>query len=127
MLKGRIVKRLLYQETVSDDDTIHSLTDTPFYKKQVRIALRHCGVINPEIIEEYIALDGYAALGKVLTEMTPEQVIQTIKDSGLRGRGGGGFPTGVKWGLAAQNHADQKYVCCNAFFSTFCSSGDLSM
>ncbi len=114
LLKGRIVKRLLYQETVSDDDTIHSLTDTPFYKKQVRIALRHCGVINPEIIEEYIALDGYAALGKVLTEMTPEQVIQTIKDSGLRGRGGGGFPTGVKWGLAAQNHADQKYVCCNA-------------
>lgn len=114
LLKGRIVKRLLYQETVDADDTIHSLTDTPFYKKQVRIALRHCGVINPEIIEEYIALDGYAALGKVLTEMTPEQVIQTIKDSGLRGRGGGGFPTGVKWGLAAQNHADQKYVCCNA-------------
>ena len=114
LLKGRIVKRLLYQETVAEDESIHSLTETPFYKKQVRIALRNCGVINPEVIEEYIAMDGYAALGKVLTEMTPEEVIQVIKDSGLRGRGGGGFPTGVKWGLAAQNHADQKYVCCNA-------------
>ena len=114
LLKGRIVKRLLYQETVAEDESIYSLTETPFYKKQVRIALRNCGVINPEVIEEYIAMDGYAALGKVLTEMTPEEVIQVIKDSGLRGRGGGGFPTGVKWGLAAQNHADQKYVCCNA-------------
>ncbi len=114
LLKGRIVKRLLYQETVDENESIHSLTETPFYKKQVRIALRNCGVINPEVIEEYIAMDGYAALGKVLTEMTPEEVIQVIKDSGLRGRGGGGFPTGVKWGLAAQNHADQKYVCCNA-------------
>lgn len=114
LLKGRIVKRLLYQETVAEDESIHSLAETPFYKKQVRIALRNCGVINPEVIEEYIAMDGYAALGKVLTEMTPEEVIQVIKDSGLRGRGGGGFPTGVKWGLAAQNHADQKYVCCNA-------------
>ena len=113
LLKGRIVKRLLYQETI-DNDAIHSLTDTPFYKKQKRIALRNCGVINPEVIEEYIAMDGYSALGKVLTEMKPEEVIQVIKDSGLRGRGGGGFPTGLKWSLAAQNDADQKYVCCNA-------------
>ena len=113
LLKGRIVKRLLYQETI-DNDAIHSLTDTPFYKKQKRIALRNCGVINPEVIEEYIARDGYSALGKVLTEMKPEEVIQVIKDSGLRGRGGGGFPTGLKWSLAAQNDADQKYVCCNA-------------
>lgn len=113
LLKGRIVKRLLYQETI-DNDAIHSLTDTPFYKKQKRIALRNCGVINPEVIEEYIAMDGYSALGKVLTEMKPGEVIQVIKDSGLRGRGGGGFPTGLKWSLAAQNDADQKYVCCNA-------------
>lgn len=113
LLKGRIVKRLLYHEAI-DEDVIHSLNETPFYKKQVRIALRNCGVINPEVIEEYIAHDGYAALGKVLTEMTPQQVIDEIKDSGLRGRGGGGFPTGVKWSLAAANEADQKYVCCNA-------------
>ena len=113
LLKGRIVKRLLYQETI-DNDAIHSLTDTPFYKKQKRIALRNCGVINPELFEEDIAMDGYSALGKVLTEMKPEEVIQVIKDSGLRGRGGGGFPTGLKWSLAAQNDADQKYVCCNA-------------
>lgn len=113
LLKGRIVTRLLYQETV-DEDTIKSLNETDFYKKQHRVALRNCGVINPEIIDEYIAMDGYAALGKALTEMTPQQVIDVIKDSGLRGRGGGGFPTGVKWSLAAANQADQKYVCCNA-------------
>ena len=113
LLKGRIVTRLLYQETV-DEDTIKSLNETDFYKKQHRIALRNCGVINPEIIDEYIAMDGYAALDKALTEMTPQQVIDVIKDSGLRGRGGGGFPTGVKWSLAAANQADQKYVCCNA-------------
>ena len=76
LLKGRIVKRLLYQETI-DNDAIHSLTDTPFYKKQKRIALRNCGVINPEVIEEYIAMDGYSALGKVLTEMKPEEVIRS--------------------------------------------------
>ena len=114
LLKGRIVKRLLYQETVQKDDTIKSLNETAFYAKQRRIALRNCGVINPENIDEYIAQDGYAALGKVLTEMTPEQVIQVIKDSGLRGRGGAGFPPGVKWSLAAGNKAAQKYVCCNA-------------
>ena len=113
LLKGRIVTRLLYQETVKDD-TVSSLNDTSFYKKQRRIALRNCGVINPEKIEEYIAMDGYAALGKVLTEMPPNEVIDVIKESGLRGRGGGGFPTGLKWSFAAANDADQKYVCCNA-------------
>ena len=113
MIKGRIVKRLHYQETVKDD-TISSLNNTGFYKKQRRIALRNCGVINPEKIDEYIAMNGYAALGKALTEMTPSQVIDIIKESGLRGRGGGGFPTGVKWSFAAANDADQKYVCCNA-------------
>ena len=113
LLKGRIVKRLLYKETVQEDQ-VKSLNDTNFYAKQHRIALRNCGVINPENIEEYIGTDGYQALGKVLTEYTPEQVIQIIKDSGLRGRGGGGFPTGLKWSFAAANQADQKYVACNA-------------
>ena len=113
LLKGRIVTRLLYQETVVDD-TIKSLNKTAFYAKQKRVALRNCGVIDPEKIDDYIARDGYAALGKVLTEMTPEEVIQTILDSGLRGRGGAGFPTGLKWKFAAANDADQKYVCCNA-------------
>ncbi len=111
--KGRIVTRLLYQETV-EEDTIKSLNKTAFYEKQERVALRNCGVIDPEKIDDYIANDGYAALGKVLTEMTPEQVIQTMLDSGLRGRGGAGFPTGLKWKFAAGNDADQKYVCCNA-------------
>ena len=114
LLKGRIVKRLLYHETVHDDNTIKSLNHTPFYEKQKRVALRNCGVINPEKIDEYIAVDGYAALGKALTEMTPQQVIDEITKSGLRGRGGAGFPTGRKWSFAAANHADQKYVCCNA-------------
>ena len=113
LLKGRIVTRLLYQETVQED-TIKSLKETQFYAKQKRVALRNCGVINPEVIDEYIAMDGYAALGKVLTEMTPQEVIDTILASGLRGRGGGGFPTGRKWMFAAANQADQKYVCCNA-------------
>ena len=113
LLKGRIVTRLLYQETVTED-TIKSLNHTDFYKKQKRVALKNCGVIDPENINEYIAYDGYQALGKVLTEMTPEQVIDTIKASGLRGRGGAGFPTGLKWSFAAKNDADQKYVCCNA-------------
>lgn len=114
LLKGRPVTRLLYDETVSSDNTVKSLDETDFYKKQMRIALRNCGVINPENIEEYIAFDGYQALGKVLTEMKPEDVIQTMLDSGLRGRGGAGFPTGLKWKFAAANKADQKYVCCNA-------------
>ncbi len=113
LLKGRIVKRLLYDETVSPD-TIKSLNQTAFYKKQKRVALRNCGVINPESIEEYIALDGYQALAKCLTELKPTEVIQIIKDSGLRGRGGGGFPTGLKWEFTAKTEADQKYVVCNA-------------
>ncbi len=114
LLKGRIVKRLLYQETVVDDNTTKSLNETKFYAKQMRIALRNCGVINPELIDEYIAQDGYAALGKVLTEMTPQEVIDLMLASGLRGRGGAGFPTGLKWKFAAANQADQKYACCNA-------------
>ncbi len=115
LLKGRVVERLEYrdEETKGVEGNV-SLNDTAFYKSQTRVALRNCGVINPEEIDEYIAMDGYAALGKVLTEMKPEEVIQCIKDSGLRGRGGGGFPTGVKWALTAANAAPQKYVVCNA-------------
>lgn len=113
LLKGRIVKRLLYHESI-DEGRLKSLDEVPFYKKQVRIALRNCGVINPENIDEYLAFDGYKALEKVLTEMTPEQVIDTIKRSGLRGRGGAGFPTGTKWEFASRSKDSQKYVCCNA-------------
>ena len=113
LLKGRIVKRLLYQETVTEE-AVKPLKETNFYKKQHRVALRNCGVIDPENIEEYIAYDGYRALAKALTEMTPEDVIKTVIDSGLRGRGGGGFPTGRKWSFTAANKADQKYVVCNA-------------
>ncbi len=113
LLKGRIVKRLLYSETVQED-TIKSLGETDFYKKQLLVALKNCGVIDPEDINEYIAYDGYMALGKVLTEMTPEEVVQCILDSGLRGRGGGGFPTGRKWAFAAAQPKGVKYVCCNA-------------
>ncbi len=113
LLKGRMVTRLLYKETVTPEK-IKGLNDTNFYKKQKRVALGNCGVINPEDIKEYIAYDGYQALGKCLTELTPEQVIQIVKDSGLRGRGGGGFPTGLKWSFTAANKADQKYVVCNA-------------
>lgn len=115
LLKGRIVTRLVYDETVAENE-IKSLKETDFYKKQHRIALRNCGVINPECIDEYIGRNGYEALGKVLKTMTPDDVIQIILDSGLRGRGGGGFPTGKKWQLARNlvKDADQKYVCCNA-------------
>ncbi len=113
LLKGRIVKRLLYEETVKED-AVQSLDETGFYKKQLRVALKNCGVIDPENINEYIAYDGYMALAKVLTEMTPDDVIRTVTDSGLRGRGGGGFPTGRKWSFAAAQPKGQKYVCCNA-------------
>ena len=115
LLKGRIVKRLVYDETLEEGkDTIKSLNEVDFYKKQMRIALRNCGVINPENVEEYIAFDGYKALATAITEMTPQEVIETIKASGLRGRGGGGFPTGLKWEFASKSVNEQKYVCCNA-------------
>ena len=115
LLKGRPVPRLLYDETVDESGTITSLDDTSFCKKQVRIALRNCGVINPEHIDEYIGFDGYRALGKALTEMSPDEVIEEILDAGLRGRGGAGFPTGLKWKFAAGNRGKtEKYVCCNA-------------
>ncbi len=113
LLKGRIVKRLLAGDKVADDIS-KSLEGVDFFKRQTRIALRNCGLINPENIDEYIAFDGYKALERVLTEMKPEEVIDVMKQSGLRGRGGAGFPTGLKWSFAAQQVNDIKYVCCNA-------------
>ena len=113
LLKGRMVTRLLYEETIQED-TVKSLEQTKFYAKQKRIALRNCGVIDPENIDEYIAHDGYQALEMCLNKLTPDEVISIVKDSGLRGRGGGGFSTGLKWSFAAKNAADQKYVVCNA-------------
>ncbi len=114
IIGGKPCTDLLYDETVAADGSIKSLDETDFYKKQVRVALRNCGVIDPEDLDEYIACDGYQALAKVVTEYTPEDVIKVITDSGLRGRGGGGFPTGRKWALCAPNKAPQKYVVCNA-------------
>lgn len=113
VIKGRVVKELLYEEP-GDHEKIKNQDDMSFYKKQVRVALRNCGLINPEDIEEYIAVDGYLALGKVLTEMSPEEVIKVIRDSGLRGRGGGGFSTGFKWELTYRNKNDLKFMICNA-------------
>lgn len=113
IIKGRKVHRLLYVDPVQKESVSDS-KHMGFYKKQIRIALRNCGFLDPENIDESIARDAYLALGKALTEMTPDEVIDEIKKSGLRGRGGGGFPTGLKWEFAAKNAADQKYVVCNA-------------
>ncbi|MCC5912383.1 MAG: NADH-quinone oxidoreductase subunit NuoF [Clostridiaceae bacterium] len=113
LLKGRIVKDLLYAESI-EEDKVKAIDEVGFYKKQQRVALRNCGLIDPEAIEEYIALDGYRALAKVLTEMTPEETIDVVKKSGLRGRGGGGFPSGLKWEFTAKAEGEQKYVACNA-------------
>jgi NADH:ubiquinone oxidoreductase subunit F (NADH-binding)/(2Fe-2S) ferredoxin/NAD-dependent dihydropyrimidine dehydrogenase PreA subunit len=114
LIKGRFVKRLMVTQADKESNTASSVETTKFFHKQYRIALRNCGLINPEAIEEYIARDGYQALGKALTKMKQEDVINEIKLSGLRGRGGGGFPTGNKWEFAARQVNDQKYVCCNA-------------
>jgi NADH:ubiquinone oxidoreductase subunit F (NADH-binding)/(2Fe-2S) ferredoxin len=113
IIKGRKVTRLLYKDPVSMEPVTDS-KDMSVFKKQLRIVLRNCGFINPENIDEYIARDGYQALGKVLTGMTPEEVIKVVKDSGQRGRGGAGFSTGIKWELARKNQSDEKYVVCNA-------------
>ncbi|AKL96714.1 NAD(P)-dependent iron-only hydrogenase diaphorase component flavoprotein [Clostridium aceticum] len=113
LLKGKVVKDLLYKESLEGDE-MKPINEIGFYKKQQRVTLRNCGLINPEILEEYIAFDGYQALAQVLTEMTPEEVIDVVKRSGLRGRGGGGFSTGLKWEFTAKAEADQKYVACNA-------------
>ena len=113
LLKGRVVERLLYKEPVTAK-TIPSLKEIDFFKNQVKIVLRNCGVINPQSIDEYIARDGYFALAKALTSMTREEVIDEVLKSGLRGRGGGGFPTGMKWKFAYQSPGDVKYVVCNA-------------
>ncbi len=113
ILKGRIVERLLHTEK-EEDGTYKAINDTDFYKSQKRVVLRLCGIIDPEDIDEYLAYDGYKAYEKVATEMTPQEVIDTIKKSGLRGRGGGGFSTGMKWQFAHDSESDKKYVVCNA-------------
>ena len=114
LIKGRKVERLIFKEVDANTNVNLALSESSFYKKQVRVALRNCGVIDPENIEEYIAFDGYRALGKCLTEMTPREVITLMKQSGLRGRGGAGFPTGQKWEFAANSVSNKKYVICNA-------------
>ncbi|HZH73155.1 MAG TPA: NADH-quinone oxidoreductase subunit NuoF [Mariniphaga sp.] len=113
LVKGRVVSRLLFHDPVTKKEVSQS-GDMNFYKKQLRIALRNCGFINPENIQEYISRDGYFALGKCLTQLSPKEVIDEVVKSGLRGRGGGGFPTGLKWEITRNSEADQKYVVCNA-------------
>ena len=113
VIKGRKVERLLFRDPETKE-IIGDAKGMDFYKKQIRIALRNCGFINPENIEEYIGREGYTALGTCLSEKTPEEVIKIVKDSGLRGRGGGGFPTGLKWEITSKSVSDQKYVVCNA-------------
>ncbi|EQK44878.1 NADH-quinone oxidoreductase subunit NuoF [Paraclostridium bifermentans] len=113
LVKGNVVDRLLYLEA-SENKKVHASEDISFYKQQMRIALHNCGYINPEKVEDYIANDGYLTLGKCITELTPEQVIEEVKTSGLRGRGGAGFPTGIKWEATRKSISDQKYVVCNA-------------
>jgi NADH:ubiquinone oxidoreductase subunit F (NADH-binding)/(2Fe-2S) ferredoxin len=113
IIKGRRVERLLYREP-KENEIINKQEDMPFYKKQLRIALRNCGLINPEDINEYIAFGGYEALGKAITTMTRENVIDEVKKSGLRGRGGGGFPTGLKWEITKKQESKEKFIICNA-------------
>lgn len=113
LVKGNVIDRLLYLEA-SENKKVHASEDISFYKQQMRIALHNCGYINPEKVEDYIANDGYLTLGKCITELTPEQVIEEVKTSGLRGRGGAGFPTGIKWEATRKSISDQKYVVCNA-------------
>lgn len=114
IIKGRIVSKLLYKEKVDEDKKLKALKDTTFYKNQHRVALRNCGYIDPENIDEYIAFDGYQALIKCYNELQPQDVIDILKASGLRGRGGGGFPTGLKWQFTKNSVSDKKFVCCNA-------------
>jgi NADH:ubiquinone oxidoreductase subunit F (NADH-binding)/(2Fe-2S) ferredoxin/NAD-dependent dihydropyrimidine dehydrogenase PreA subunit len=114
LYKGRIVEKLVFDDALTENKEVLALDEVRFYKKQFKIAMRNCGFINPDDIEEYIAKDGYRGLGKALLDMTQKQVIDEMTESGLRGRGGGGFPTGVKWGFAYNNKSDQKYVICNA-------------
>lgn len=114
LYKGRPVEKLIFDETIKEDKSVKAFDEIKFYAKQTRIALRNCGYINPDDIDEYIARDGYRGLGKALLEMSPKDVIDEMILSGLRGRGGGGFPSGSKWNFAYNNDSDQKYVICNA-------------
>ncbi len=114
LYKGRIVEKLVFDEALTENKEVKAFDEIKFYSKQTRVALRNCGLINPDDIEEYIAHNGYRGLGRALLEMTPKEVIDEMQKSGLRGRGGGGFPTGLKWNFAYNNESDQKYVICNA-------------